>query len=98
MPSISELVDEATLRTLAGEEAFEKGEACLGDGCIGFVATTPREVTAVVRDGQVYNTIVRTVDGTLGWACSCGDVTREAPCRHVVALALALRKDPKLGQ
>lgn len=97
MPSISELVDEAALRTLAGEEAFGKGEACLADDCIRFVASTPREVTAVVRDGHMYNTIVRTVDATLGWACSCGDVSREAPCRHVVALALALKKDPKLG-
>ena len=83
---------------LAGDDAFRKGEACLGDECIRFVASTPREVTAVIRDGHMYNTIVRTVDDRLGWSCSCGDVSREAPCRHVVALALALKKDPKLGE
>ncbi len=97
MPTWTDLVDQSSLRESAGAEAFQKGQACLSDGCIGFVASTPREVTAVIRDGQVYNTIVRTVDGKLGWACSCGDVTREAPCRHVVALALALEQDPKLG-
>ena len=90
MASVSELIDLDALRAAAGEEAALAGMTCAETDCVRYTQSSPRQVTGTVRDGQMYNTTLRVVDNRLNWACNCGNLTRERPCRHVVALAAML--------
>ena len=91
MASLNELIDLDALRAAAGDDAAEAGMTCAQSDCVRYTQSSPRQVTGTVRDGQhMYNTTLRVVDDQLDWACNCGDLTRERPCKHVVALAAML--------
>ena len=85
-------IDLDAVRAAAGEKAAQAGMTCAESDCVRYTQSSPRNVTGTVREGptHMYNTTLRVVDDQLDWACNCGDLTRERPCKHVVALAAML--------
>lgn len=82
--------DLETLRDLAGDPAFERGQAYHHNGRVKILAIEPGRASAVVSGTQEYRTAVTTVPGEgIGGECSCPAFERVGFCKHMVATAMA---------
>lgn len=81
--------DIGTLRDLAGEKTFTRGEACHRDGQVTLISVEPARVLAEVAGTQNYRTELTGHGGAIGGACSCPAFPKWGFCKHMVAVGLA---------
>ena len=81
--------DLRTLRFLAGEAAFARGEAYQRGGQVEILALDPARVLARVAGTEDYRTEVTGSGTEIGGECSCPAFADRDFCKHMVAVALA---------
>jgi len=92
MASVAELVDEDSLRRLAGPIGYRQGVDLAVSGCVQLASLGPVRVTARVEDLVFQHVELRSTGTGLNWSCTCRDGESYAPCRHSVAVAVATRQ------
>jgi uncharacterized Zn finger protein len=92
MASVAELVDEGSLRRLAGPIGYRQGVDLAISGCVQLVSFGPVRVTARVEDLVFQHVELRSTGTGLRWSCTCRDKESQAPCKHSVAVAVATRQ------
>lgn len=91
MPSVVDLVDPASLETLATPATLRLGRAIVAQGGVELIEFGPLKVLAYV--GKVpgsetrRTTEVRVESGELGWSCTCTSKPDNF-CKHCAALAI----------
>lgn len=89
-PRATALLDRATLRRLAGERAFERGESYHAGRRVRELAEDRGMIAATVRGTREYRVKLRAEKGVLvGYACTCPVGAGGAFCKHCVAVGLA---------
>ncbi len=81
--------DVATLRRLAGDKVFARGEAYHRDGRVEILAADSGRVLARVSGGEDYRTELVGAGIRIGGACDCPAFADWGFCKHLVATALA---------
>lgn len=81
--------DPRTLKDLAGDKIFARGEAYAREGKVEILASGPDRVLARVSGEDDYRTVVTGQGVAVAGECSCPAFAREGFCKHVVAAALA---------
>lgn len=94
MSAFREIITPQSLRTLAGGQAFGRGEKYLASGCVGPLTEKNGVISAKVRGSYLYEVRLTAVSGEQGMfrldhRCTC-PVGRDGDfCKHCVALGLA---------
>jgi uncharacterized Zn finger protein len=81
--------DIETLRDLAGEKAFARGEAYHREGQVVILSIEPERVLAQVEGSEDYRTELLGRGKKIGGACSCRAFADGGFCKHMVAAGLA---------
>lgn len=81
--------DSNTLRMLAGNTVFARGEAYFRDGLVDILAIEPGRIIARVVGTEDYRTVVTGQGKEIDGECSCPAFERDGFCKHMVAVALA---------
>lgn len=81
--------DPHTLKNLAGDRVFARGEAYFHDGMVDVLDVEPSRVLARVAGTEDYRTVVTGRATAIGGECSCPAFERDGFCKHMVAVALA---------
>jgi hypothetical protein len=81
--------DIDTLRELAGEKVFARGQAYHRDGHVQIIALAPERVLAQVAGTEDYRTELTGRGKSIDGACSCPAFDDWGFCKHMVAVALA---------
>lgn len=81
--------DVATLRELAGDKVFARGEAYCSQGQVDILTTDARRVRAQVAGTEDYRAEVTGRGSEIGGSCSCPAFDDRGFCKHMVAVALA---------
>lgn len=81
--------DVDMLRDMAGERAFERGEAYCRDGQVRILSFEPGRVLALVTGSEDYRTELTGRGKRIGGACSCPAFEDRGFCKHMVAVGLA---------
>ena len=81
--------DVETLRELAGDKVFARGEAYHRDGKVQILSIDRRRVLAQVEGTDDYRTELTGRDREIGGECSCPAFEDWGFCKHMVAAALA---------
>lgn len=97
-----ELSDE-TLRDMAGDDVFERGEAYFAEGKVTMPRDGGGNATFKVRGTQTYSTELYFEDVGLHVDCSCPHAQGGAFCKHMVAAGLFWRhklegNEPPVGE
>jgi len=97
VPSVADLVEEATFEELAGPDERAAGRDLADRGAVRLVAVEPQRVTAEVADGEPWPRVELAAAGhQLDWSCSCRAGPPVGACRHVFAAGLETwRRAPK---
>ena len=95
MPSVADLVDDATLRRLADAETYARGVESAAR--VRLSAFGPLRVAATVETGETPAEVELAVaEDELAWSCSAGDASSALICPHVIAVAVETwRRSPK---
>jgi len=88
MASVVELVDEDTLRRLAGPIGYREGVDLAVSCCVQLAGFAPGRITARVEDPVFQHVELRAIGAGLSWSCTCGEGGSRALCRHGVAVAV----------
>lgn len=83
------LFDPHTLKSLAGDKVFARGEAYAREGRVEILDTRPGRVLARVAGSGDYRTVVTGQGTAVGGECTCPAFDRDGACKHMVAAALA---------
>jgi uncharacterized Zn finger protein len=95
MKAVADLVDERSLRSLAGAPTYLEGATCAEHHCARITESTDMRVVARVDDMETYDTTLTAEGDRLRWSCTCGQVTAQRPCKHVVAVGVTIwRQSP----
>jgi hypothetical protein len=87
MPSVADLVEDATLRRLTDPETYQRGIELASR--VRLAAFGPLRVAATVETGEEPAAVDLTVTGDgLAWTCSAGDASAALVCPHVIAVAV----------
>lgn len=81
--------DIDTLRELAGEKVFARGQAYHGAGQVDILALEPGRVLAQVAGTEDYRTVLKGRGAKIEGECSCPAFEDWGFCKHMVAAALA---------
>ncbi|HEY3636596.1 MAG TPA: SWIM zinc finger family protein [Rhizomicrobium sp.] len=81
--------DTDTLRELAGERTFARGEACLREGQVSIVSFESQRVLAQIAGPEDYRCVLTGRGKKLEGECSCPTFEARSVCKHVIAVALA---------
>jgi tetratricopeptide (TPR) repeat protein len=81
--------DVPTLRKLAGDKVFERGEDYHAGGQVEILSLEPDRVLAQVAGTEDYRTVLTGRGRKLGGECSCPAFEDWGFCKHMVATALA---------
>lgn len=79
----------SSLRALAGDKAFQRGERYYAEGRVRIVQRSADSVAGEVSGTHVYRSSLAWEDGHISHACNCPVGDDGECCKHVVALALA---------
>jgi uncharacterized Zn finger protein len=90
--------DPDTLRDLAGDRVFARGDAYFHDGKVDILGVEPGRIVARVTGTEDYRTVVTGQGTAIGGECSCPAFERDGFCKHVVAVALAANGDILSGE
>ncbi|WP_340124219.1 SWIM zinc finger family protein [Methylobacter svalbardensis] len=86
---LDKLITEKNLENLAGETAFQRGEAYFSVGSVGPLRDTGDKISARVEGTETYRVELWDDDGSLGYDCTCPRAAEGYFCKHCVALGLA---------
>lgn len=89
--------DIDTLRELAGEKVFARGQAYHGAGQVDILALEPGRVLAQVAGTEDYRTVLKECGAKIEGECSCPAFEDWGFCKHMVAAALAANAAGKNG-
>lgn len=81
--------DIGTIRALAGDRIFARGEAYHRKGYVEILLLEPARIVAQVIGTEIYRTRVRGKDRDIGGDCTCPAFEDSDFCKHMVATALA---------
>ncbi len=90
--------DMHTLKDLAGDRVFARGEAYFRDGMVDILGIEPNRVPARVAGTEDYRTVVTGQGAAIDGECSCPAFERAGFCKHMVAVALAANADTAAGK
>lgn len=82
--------DIDTLRELAGDKVFARGEAYYRDGQVEILLIEPKRVLAQVSGTEDHRTELAGRSKKIDGECSCPAFTDWGFCKHMVATALAV--------
>ena len=82
--------DVATLRRLAGDKVFARGEAYHRDGRVEILSVESERILARVSGSEDYRTELTGSTKRIGGACDCPAFADWGFCKHLVATALAV--------
>jgi len=86
---LNTLITRATLESLAGGAAFQRGEAYFAAGAVARLRVQEDQVSATVEGSATYQVELRDEDGELAGDCSCPRAGDGYFCKHCVAVGLA---------
>lgn len=86
--------DIDTLREIAGEKVFARGEAYHRDGQVEILVIKPDRVLAQVAGSEDYRTQLTLHGGDIDGDCTCRAFEDDGFCKHMVATALAANDFP----
>jgi len=92
MPSVADLVDEETVRRLAGPEAHARGTTLADEGHVRIGEFGPLLVSASVDDERPHDVELRAAGATLTYTCTCDEAAGGAFCAHCAATAIVTRR------
>lgn len=81
--------DIGTLRELAGDRAFARGQVYCDDGRVEILNHKAQRIVARVSGEQDYRTVLNARQGMIDGECSCRAFENWGFCKHMVATALA---------
>ena len=81
--------DIDSLREIAGEKVFARGEAYHREGQVAILSIEPKRVLAQVAGTEDYRTVLTGRGARIGGECSCAAFGDRGFCKHMVAAALA---------
>lgn len=81
--------DPKTVRSLAGDRSFARGEAYFRGGQVTILSLATDRVLAEVAGTEDYRVTVSGQDRTIGGSCTCRAFEDYGFCKHMVATALA---------
>src|SRR5438067_1576276 len=88
-PTPSELLTRETLRRLAGQRSFERGQEYAEFGSVGSLQWDESSIRAGVQGTDRYRVRLEMAGGRLAGSCTC-PVGRDGRfCKHCVAVGLA---------
>ena len=90
--------DVDTLRKLAGDKVFARGEHYSSGGQVGILIVEPKRVLAQVAGTEDYRTELTGRGKTIRGECSCPAFEDWGFCKHMVAVALAVNAMGKDGE
>lgn len=90
--------DIDTLRQLAGEKSFARGETYHRDGRVVLLSIEPARVLAQVAGSEDYRTVLAGRGKTIDGECSCPAYEDSGFCKHMVATALAANAADEKGE
>lgn len=88
--TLTDLISEAGLESLAGEKYFERGRAYFCDGAVEILYRDEREISGWVTGTETYAVRLWVSREMLNWACTCPLGERAEFCKHLVATGLTL--------
>ena len=95
---LSNVLDELTLRHMAGERSFERGEEYFSDGSVRSLAEHAGTLSAKVLGTRPYKVKLWIEDGGLGYSCTCPVGAEGGFCKHCVAVGLTWLSQPKTAK
>jgi len=87
--SLSQALNDAVLRRLAGAQSYQRGLDYLSHGHVESVEEISEGIRALVRGNQDYTISLTSDEGVLDYSCDCPVGSDGAFCKHCVAAALA---------
>lgn len=90
--------DLPTLKDLAGDRVFARGEQYCRDGMVDILGVEPNRIVARVAGTEDYRTVVTGAGTAVDGECSCPAFERAGFCKHMVAVALAANADAAAGE
>ena len=89
-PTAAPLFDVNTLRELAGEQVFARGEDYHSGGAVQLLGLEPDRVFATVSGTENYTVTLTGSGFKFKGSCSCPAFAERGFCKHIVAVALAV--------
>jgi hypothetical protein len=87
VPSVADLVEPGQLRERAGEYLARAGDVLRSHGRVRFDDFGPTRVAASVDDDGTRAVVLEARSSELITSCTCGRVTDDGLCPHIVATA-----------
>jgi len=87
MPSVADLVEPGSLRERAGEYLARAGDVLRSSGRVRLDDFGQTRVAASVDDGGSRSVVLESRSSALMTSCTCGGVTEDGLCPHIVATA-----------
>ena len=98
-PILTELLTRETLRRLAGQRSFERGEEYAATGAVGSLQWDESSIRAGVQGAERYRVRLELAGGSLAGSCTCPVGHDGLFCKHCVAVGLAwLARTPDLPE
>ena len=89
---LKELLTASTIRALAGDRSFGRGEAYALNGAVIGITTNGGTVYGTVTGTEDYEVKLYAQGARVGWSCTCPFGAEGNFCKHTVALALVWTK------
>lgn len=89
--------DPRTLKDLAGDKVFARGEAYAREGKVEILDSAPARVLARVAGVDDYRTVVTGQGTAIAGECSCLAFASDGFCKHMVAAALVVNASGEVG-
>jgi uncharacterized Zn finger protein len=95
--SLGDFFGSSVIRELAGPGAFVRGVEYFEDGRVEPEAGGGLRLRATVRGSVPYQVELWVDDGEPAWSCACPAADDGSFCKHCVAVALLLDREPSGG-
>jgi uncharacterized Zn finger protein len=92
---IANILHQDTIRRLAGDRTFERGQAYYQDGRVVELARSGPALGAKVRGERTYEVRLWVKDDNLAYHCTCPLGQEQTFCKHAVAVSLAWLGKPE---
>ncbi len=89
MTTWAALLDQNTLRDMAGGRSFERGQEYFSEGCVRGLAEHAGTITAKVQGTLDYRVKLWIKKGGIDYSCTCPVGADGDFCKHCVAVGLA---------
>ena len=84
--------DIESVRRLAGDKAFARGETYFRDGLVEIIDRGSARILARVSGSETYRTLLTGRGGQIGGECSCPAFEDFGFCKHMVAVVFAINQ------